>query len=49
MGANAGARLTIPPGLLLLLKEKDDGLEARERMAAKMKNYVFHVSAMHRT
>ena len=48
MGANAAGRLTIPPGLLLLLKEKDDGEEARARMAAKMKNYVFHVSAMHR-
>ena len=48
MGANTTSRLAIPPGMLLLLKEKDDGAEARARMAERMKRYTFHVSAVHR-
>lgn len=49
MGAQAGGRLTIPPGLLLLLKEKDDGAESCARMTAKIRNYTFHVAALHRS
>ncbi len=49
MGAQAGSRVLIPPGLLLLLKEKDDGAEARARMAQKIRNYTFHVTAMHKS
>ena len=49
MGAQAGSRFLIPPGLLLLLKEKDDGAEARARMAQKIRNYTFHVTAMHKS
>ena len=49
MGAQAGSRFVIPPALLLLLKEKNDGAEARERMAEKMRSYAFHVTALHRS
>ena len=49
MGAQAGSRVLIPPGLLLLLKEKNDGAEARARMAQKIRNYTFHVTAMHKS
>ena len=49
MGAQAGSRFLIPPGLLLLLKEKNDGEEARARMAQKIRQYAFHVTAIHRS